>query len=188
MSSTRIRELLAEGRVAEAARLLGRRYALAGRVVRGRRRSAARSASRPPTCGSHDEKLRARATASTRCGRGIDGETARRVAGAMSIGVRPTFGGQVRTLEVHLLDWSGDLRGPRRSRSSSSTGCGPSCASSGPEALVAAMDATSSARADALAAAAEPSAPGRALRALAADRAALGRRSHSGLPSVRPRC
>jgi riboflavin kinase/FMN adenylyltransferase len=31
--------------------------------------------------------------------------------GAMSVGVRPTFGGQVRTLEVHLIDWNGDLRG-----------------------------------------------------------------------------
>jgi len=32
-------------------------------------------------------------------------------AAAMSIGLRPTFDGQVRTLEVHLLDWSGDLVG-----------------------------------------------------------------------------
>ena len=31
--------------------------------------------------------------------------------GAMSIGVRPTFGGGLRTLEVFLLDWSGDLYG-----------------------------------------------------------------------------
>jgi riboflavin kinase/FMN adenylyltransferase len=35
VSSTRIRALLAEGRVAEAARLLGRRYGLSGTVVRG---------------------------------------------------------------------------------------------------------------------------------------------------------
>jgi riboflavin kinase/FMN adenylyltransferase len=27
----------------------------------------------------------------------------------MSIGVRPTFDGQTRVLEVHLLDWDGDL-------------------------------------------------------------------------------
>jgi riboflavin kinase/FMN adenylyltransferase len=31
--------------------------------------------------------------------------------GAMSVGVRPTFGGGLRTLEVYLLDWSGDLYG-----------------------------------------------------------------------------
>ena len=35
VSSTRIREALASGRVAEAGRLLARRYALSGRVVRG---------------------------------------------------------------------------------------------------------------------------------------------------------
>ena len=31
--------------------------------------------------------------------------------GAMSVGVRPTFGGGRRTLEVHLLDYEGDLYG-----------------------------------------------------------------------------
>jgi len=34
-----------------------------------------------------------------------------RLQAAMSIGVRPTFDGQVRALEAHLLDWAGDLRG-----------------------------------------------------------------------------
>ena len=29
----------------------------------------------------------------------------------MSVGVRPTFGEQARALEVHLLDWSGELVG-----------------------------------------------------------------------------
>jgi riboflavin kinase/FMN adenylyltransferase len=29
----------------------------------------------------------------------------------MSIGIRPTFGGETPTLEVHLLDWSGELVG-----------------------------------------------------------------------------
>jgi riboflavin kinase/FMN adenylyltransferase len=31
----------------------------------------------------------------------------------MSVGVRPTFGGQVRTLEVHVIGWQGDLKGSR---------------------------------------------------------------------------
>jgi riboflavin kinase/FMN adenylyltransferase len=30
---------------------------------------------------------------------------------AMSIGLRPTFDGRIRTLEVHILDWNGDLVG-----------------------------------------------------------------------------
>jgi riboflavin kinase/FMN adenylyltransferase len=29
----------------------------------------------------------------------------------MSVGVRPTFGGQVRTLEVHVIGWRGELVG-----------------------------------------------------------------------------
>ena len=30
---------------------------------------------------------------------------------AMSIGMRPTFDGELRTLEVHLIDWRGELVG-----------------------------------------------------------------------------
>jgi FAD synthase len=40
----------------------------------------------------------------------IEGESAWRPS-AMSIGVRPTFNGQLRTIEVHLIDWDGDLQG-----------------------------------------------------------------------------
>jgi len=31
--------------------------------------------------------------------------------GAANIGTKPTFGGSAVTVEVHLLDWSGDLYG-----------------------------------------------------------------------------
>jgi riboflavin kinase/FMN adenylyltransferase len=34
-----------------------------------------------------------------------------RHAGVLNIGVRPTFAGQRRTIEVHLLDFEGDLYG-----------------------------------------------------------------------------
>ena len=40
----------------------------------------------------------------------IGDETAWRPA-AMSVGVRPTFDGQVRALEAYLLDWDGELLG-----------------------------------------------------------------------------
>lgn len=108
VSSTRIRALLAEGRVAAAAPLLGRRYGLAGRVVRG---EAMGRALGYPTANLrlHEEKLVP--------ANGIYAVWARPAGatewlpGAMSIGVRPTFGGQARTLEVHLLDWDGDLYG-----------------------------------------------------------------------------
>jgi riboflavin kinase/FMN adenylyltransferase len=108
VSSTRIRALLAEGRVAEAARLLGRRYGLSGTVVRG---DAIGRTLGYPTANLrlHEEKVVP--------GDGIYAVWARSAgeqewrAAAMSVGVRPTFGGQVRTLEVHVISWRGELLG-----------------------------------------------------------------------------
>jgi riboflavin kinase/FMN adenylyltransferase len=108
VSSTRIRALLEQGRVAEAGALLGRRYGLAGAVVRG---DALGRELGYPTANLrlHEEKCVPAL--------GIYAVWARPegagqwYGGAMSIGVRPTFGGQVRTLEVYLLDFEGDLYG-----------------------------------------------------------------------------
>lgn len=108
VSSTRIRALLAEGRVAEAARLLGREYTLTGSVVRGE--GIGRTLGYPTAnLRLHEEKLLPR-----------DGIYAVRVAigdeeplrpGAMSLGMRPTFDGRLRTLEVFLLDFDAPLVG-----------------------------------------------------------------------------
>ena len=106
VSSTRVRGLLEVGRVAEAARLLGRRYDLRGRVVRGE--AVGRTLGYPTAnLRLHEEKLVP--------GDGVYAARAR-VAGvpdwrpaAMSIGVRPTFDGQARVLEVYVIDWDGDL-------------------------------------------------------------------------------
>ncbi len=107
VSSTRIRGLLAQGRVAEAARLLGRRYCLSGTVVRG---DAIGRTLGYPTANLrlHEDKL-VPADGIYAVWARIEGEEWR--PAAMSVGVRPTFGGQVRTIEVHLLDWSGELAG-----------------------------------------------------------------------------
>lgn len=108
VSSTRIRERLTAGDVAGAARLLGRRCRMRGHVVTGDGRGRALGF---PTANLRLDEDRLLA------GDGIYAVTARigdqdtwRPA-AMSIGLRPTFDGQVRTIEVHLLDWSGDLVG-----------------------------------------------------------------------------
>lgn len=108
VTSTRIREQLGEGRVAEAARLLGRGYTLSGVVVEG---EAIGRTLGFPTANlrlHHDQLVPAHGIYAVRAR--IGGEEEWR-PGAMSVGVRPTFGGQVRTLEVHLLDWSGELPG-----------------------------------------------------------------------------
>lgn len=108
VSSTRIRTLLGEGQVGPAARLLGRAYDLTGLVVTGE--GIGRTLGVPTAnLRLHEEKLLPRdGIYAVRAG--IGGEPCVRPA-AMSLGVRPTFDGQVRTLEVHLLDWSGDLVG-----------------------------------------------------------------------------
>jgi len=108
VSSTRIRAELAEGRVAEAARMLGRRYGIAGVVVRGDGRGRQLGF---PTANLrlHEERAVPADGVYAVLAR-LSGEDEWRAA-AMSIGLRPTFDGQVRTLEVHLLDWSGDLVG-----------------------------------------------------------------------------
>ncbi len=108
VSSTRIRSLLNEGDVAGAARLLGRFHSLTGLVVRGEGLGRELGF---PTANLRllEEKVIP--------GHGIYAVHVRLAGtpdwlqGAMSIGVRPTFGGQVRTLEVFILDYSGDLYG-----------------------------------------------------------------------------
>jgi riboflavin kinase/FMN adenylyltransferase len=108
VSSTRIRAALAEGRVADAARWLGRAYGLTGLVVGG---DAVGRTLGWPTANLrlHEEKFVPRDGIYAVWARPA-GDLAWR-PGAMSIGVRPTFGGTVRTLEVHLIDWEGDLLG-----------------------------------------------------------------------------
>lgn len=108
ITSSRIRERLAAGDVRQAAHLLGRRYALSGLVVRGD--GIGRKLGWPTAnLRLHEEKCLPSL--------GIYAVWARPdgagdwLPGAMSVGVRPTFGGQAVTLEVHLIDWDGDLYG-----------------------------------------------------------------------------
>ena len=108
VTSTRIRGLLADGRLAEANALLGRHYSLLGRVVQGDQ--VGRKLGYPTAnLQLHDEK-QVPANGIYAVWARVAGEPQWRM-GAMSIGVRPTFGGQVRTLEVHLLDFAGDVYG-----------------------------------------------------------------------------
>jgi riboflavin kinase/FMN adenylyltransferase len=108
VSSTRIRGLLGEGRVAEAGSLLGRRYDLHGRVVTGD--GIGRTLGYPTAnLRLFEEKLLP--ADGIYAARAAVGEEPVSRPAAMSIGMRPTFDGRARTIEVHLLDWSGDLVG-----------------------------------------------------------------------------
>ncbi len=105
VSSSLIRALIGEGKVRRAGLCLGRPYALFGEVVHGAHRG--RTLSFPTANLAVEDQL-------------IPGDgvyagwavtAAGRFASAISIGSTPTFGGETRRVEAHLLDFDGDLYG-----------------------------------------------------------------------------
>lgn len=100
VSSTAIREALREGRVAEARRLLGRAYALAGQIRPG---TGMGSKVVVPTLNlaTKQELLPKLGVYATEVA--LDGKTYR---AATNVGVRPTFDGKSVSVESHLLDFS----------------------------------------------------------------------------------
>jgi riboflavin kinase/FMN adenylyltransferase len=115
VSSSRIREQVESGRLAAAARLLGHRHAVAGVVVAGDRRG--RKLGYPTANLAFDEPvvLPPNGIYAVRAGwGGADPlHPDRRADGVASLGVRPTFGGGARILEVYLFDIDEDLYGER---------------------------------------------------------------------------
>jgi riboflavin kinase/FMN adenylyltransferase len=110
ISSTRIRSLVAAGRVDEAAALLGRPHQLRGRVVAGDQRGGAELGF--PTANVEVEAGICVPAAGIYAGRYERPDGSVRPA-AISVGRRPTFyrdGGEL-LVEAHVLDFSGDLYG-----------------------------------------------------------------------------
>ena len=108
VSSSRVREALAEGDAAHAAALLGRPYFVDGTVVEGDRRGRTIGV---PTANLDvgGALLPARGVYAGRAR--LPGGSAR--LAVVNVGERPTFGGHTVTVEAHLLDYSGDLYGRR---------------------------------------------------------------------------
>lgn len=105
VSSSKIRELLLEGRVEPAARLLGHPFLLDGVVVRGRGRGRGLGF---PTANvaSETELVPANGVYTVLCAvEGVEGP----VGGAANVGRKPTFGKEERTVEVNLFGAFGDL-------------------------------------------------------------------------------
>lgn len=104
VSSTRIRQAIQDGNLTAAAHLLGRPYSVSGTVIHGRQLGrtlgfptanlAMANAQLPPDgvwavhCRLNDTSI---------------------IPGVANLGLRPTVDGAARSLEVHLLDFSGDL-------------------------------------------------------------------------------
>jgi riboflavin kinase/FMN adenylyltransferase len=108
-SSSAIREALAEGRPEEAARILGHWHRIDGPVLHGDKRgrklgfptaNLALDGLHPPRFGVYAVIVDV-----------LTGPMRGRYRGVASIGVRPTFGDNRPNLEVHLIDFEGDLYG-----------------------------------------------------------------------------
>ncbi|MDA7417920.1 bifunctional riboflavin kinase/FAD synthetase [Xenophilus arseniciresistens] len=118
VSSTAVREALAEGRMDDAQALLGRPYAISGHVVHGRKLGRALGASEP----GRDDGFRTlnlrfshwKPAASGIFAVRVHGLAGHWLPGVANLGVRPSLdandvnGGRV-LLETHCLDWPAEL-------------------------------------------------------------------------------
>lgn len=105
VSSTLVREALANGDLVSAERYLGRHYSISGKVVHGERlgrkigfptANIQMKHNKPPLAGIFAVE--------------VHGIGDRPLQGAASLGVRPTINDKGKaTLEVHLFDFDGDL-------------------------------------------------------------------------------
>jgi riboflavin kinase/FMN adenylyltransferase len=107
VSSTAVRAVLSAGDMQAVTRLLGRSYAVSGRVEKGFQRGR--------TIGFPTANLRPRADLLLPNGvYAVIVEVGTiRVPGVANVGFNPTFGGNKRTIEAHLFDFSADLYGQR---------------------------------------------------------------------------
>ena len=103
VSSSTIRALLQKGQVEEAARLLGRNYVLAGSVVEGFHRGAKLGFPTANVRIDHELVPRVGVYAV-----GVEWK-GRHYPGVANVGNNPTFGNESLSVEVHLLDFEGDL-------------------------------------------------------------------------------
>jgi riboflavin kinase/FMN adenylyltransferase len=106
VSSSKVRGLLAEGKVNLARRLLGRPYGVEGRVERGAERGGGLGF---PTANVHPRNRVIPRNGVYVTGTLIDGQWRRSVT---NVGVRPTFTADTEpSVETFVLNWAGDLYG-----------------------------------------------------------------------------
>ena len=108
ISSTKIRELVMDGHMAEAEKMLGRHYQIRGRVVTGRDRGGKLLGIPTANINLHDEL----------CPKtGIYAVTAEcrgsQHNGVANIGYSPTFENHEFTVEVHILDFDDNIYGEK---------------------------------------------------------------------------
>lgn len=106
VSSSLIRNALAQGHLEDAAEMLGRKYSISGRVSHGQKLGR--------TIGVPTANIFLKRLVSPVSGVFIVtilGIENKRYNGIANIGQRPTFKGKLQQLEVHIFDFKGDLYG-----------------------------------------------------------------------------
>jgi len=106
VSSTAIRQALAEGGMKRAQKLMGRPFSLHGQVVRGDRRGIKLGF---PTANLNTEAEQALPADGVYTSRAYIDDRA--YPAMTNIGIHPTFGGDKHLVEVYLMDYRGDLYG-----------------------------------------------------------------------------
>ena len=106
VSSTSVRKLVQEGNLSEAKKLLGRNYQIWGKVIKGKNRGGRLLGFPTANLQLIDElvpKVGVYAVSVV-----LDDKA---YYGVANIGYNPTFGNNALSVEIHLLDFSGDLLG-----------------------------------------------------------------------------
>jgi len=106
VSSSKVRQLLREGKVNLTRRMLGRPYGVEGRVMRGKERGHVLGF---PTANLHPQNRVIPANGVYVTGTLVDGQWRRSVT---NVGTRPTFETETEpSVETFVMNWSGDLYG-----------------------------------------------------------------------------
>ncbi len=106
VSSTRIRQALKAGDLVQAEKLLGRPYRMSGRVAHGDKRGRKMGF---PTANIHLHRRNVPLNGVYAVQLfGIEGEP---IKGVANVGLRPTVGGRITLLEVHLFDFNREIYG-----------------------------------------------------------------------------
>jgi riboflavin kinase/FMN adenylyltransferase len=106
VSSSRIRSLLARGRVCESSWLLGRPYMIEGKVVRGEGRGESLLNVPTANIGSSSELMPREGVYAVKVDLG-----GKILDGAANIGKNPTFGEHKMSYEVHIFEFSENILG-----------------------------------------------------------------------------
>ena len=104
ISSTKIRELVMDGRLEEARSLLGRHYQIRGKVMEGRGRGGKLLGFPTANINLQDELCPKTGIYAVKVE--LEGQ---RLLGVANIGYSPTFDDHIFTVEVHILDFEGDI-------------------------------------------------------------------------------